>query len=147
VRLLGRNMRNLSPWFPELVLAANALPGGIILDGEIVIGTGRGVSDFGALQQRLTIARSNGERGSRKSAVLLTCDVLQFACELLLDQPLVCRRERFDQLLEDNHGCLQPADQTSHVGLAEEWLSFVPGLEGWLPNAPTVVMCQANAGG
>src|SRR5438876_2766925 len=97
VRLLSRNMRDLSPWFPELVWAANALPGGTILDGEIVIANVRGLSDFGALQQRLTIARRATANAARESpAVLLTFDVLQFAGESLLDQPLVCRRQRLD---------------------------------------------------
>ena len=131
VRLLSRNMRDLSPWFPELVWAANALPGGTILDGEIVIANVRGLSDFGALQQRLTIARRATANAARESpAVLLTFDVLQFAGESLLDQPLVCRRQRLDQLLEDSDGCLRGVDQTSHVELAEQWLSLVPGLEG-----------------
>src|ERR1051326_1981699 len=116
VHLLSRNMRDLSPWFPELVWAANALPGGTILDGEIVVASGRGVSDFSALQQRLTIARRATASAARQNpAVLLTFDVLQFAGESLLDQPLVCRRERLHQLLEDSHGCLQRVDQTSHV--------------------------------
>jgi ATP-dependent DNA ligase len=131
VRLLSRNMRDLSPWFPELVWAASALPCGTILDGEIVIASGGGLSDFGALQQRLTTARRATASAARECpAVLLTFDVLQFAGESLLDQPLVYRRQQLDQLLEANHGCLQRVDQTSHVELAEQWLSLVPGLEG-----------------
>ena len=131
VHLLSRNRRDLSPWFPELVWAANALPGGTILDGEIVIATDRGVSDFGALQQRLTIAsRATASRARETPGVLLTFDVLELAGESLLEQPLVLRRERLEQLLEHCHGCLQRVDQTAHVELAEQWLSLVPGLEG-----------------
>jgi ATP-dependent DNA ligase len=37
VQVLSRNLRDLAPWFPELVQAARALPPGTLLDGEIVI--------------------------------------------------------------------------------------------------------------
>ena len=56
VELLSRNMRDLSPWFPEIVGAGRALPVDTLVDGEVVIADGQGRSDFTALQQRLTVA-------------------------------------------------------------------------------------------
>jgi bifunctional non-homologous end joining protein LigD len=57
VQLLSRNARDLAPWVPELVQAGQALSPGTLLDGEIVIADELGRSDFGALQQRLAIAK------------------------------------------------------------------------------------------
>jgi bifunctional non-homologous end joining protein LigD len=77
VQVLSRNLRDLAPWFPELVQAARALPPGTLLDGEIVISDEHGQADFGALQQRLT--RSPGEvrhkspRRTHPSSSCLTC--------------------------------------------------------------------------
>src|ERR1700730_12636792 len=58
VQVLSRNLRDLAPSFPELVQAARSLLAGTLLDGEIVIADESGNADFGALQQRLTVARS-----------------------------------------------------------------------------------------
>ena len=57
VQVLSRNLRDLAPSFPELGQAAHSLPAGTLLDGEIVIADESGHADFGALQQRLTVAR------------------------------------------------------------------------------------------
>lgn len=57
VQLLSRSRRDLAPWFPELTAAAETLPCNTLLDGEIVIADQSGQADFGALQQRLTLAR------------------------------------------------------------------------------------------
>jgi len=67
VQLLSRNARDLAAWFPELVQAGQALSPGTLLDGEIVIADDLGRSDFGALQQRLSIA--NGPRPRPRSNI------------------------------------------------------------------------------
>jgi hypothetical protein len=45
VDLVSRNMRDLSPWFPEIVCAGRALPVDTLVDGEIVIADEQGRSD------------------------------------------------------------------------------------------------------
>jgi bifunctional non-homologous end joining protein LigD len=50
IELLSRNTRDMSPWFPELVGAGQALPVDTLVDGEIVIADEQGRSDFTALQ-------------------------------------------------------------------------------------------------
>src|SRR5215472_7896160 len=77
VELHSRNMRDLSPWFPEIVGAGRALPVDTLVDGEIVIADGQGRSDFTALQQRLTVARRAAAAAAiAHPAVLLVFDVL-----------------------------------------------------------------------
>ncbi len=56
-QLLSRNTKDLTPWFPEVVQAALVLPSGTLLDGETVIADDLGHSDFGALQQRMSVAK------------------------------------------------------------------------------------------
>src|SRR4051794_10725115 len=68
VQVLSRNLRDLAPSFPELVQAAPSLPAGTLLDGEIVIADESGHADFGALQQRLTIARRTAGQASSAAA-------------------------------------------------------------------------------
>ena len=78
VQVLSRNLRDLAPSFPELVQAAPSLPAGTLLDGEIVIADESGHADFGALQQRLTVARRTaGQVALQRPAVLLVFDVLR----------------------------------------------------------------------
>ena len=80
VRLLSRNSRDLAPWFPELLQASMDLPLGTLLDGEIVIADQQGRPDFGALQNRLTVARKDTARvASERPAVLVVFDILRLS--------------------------------------------------------------------
>ena len=45
---LSRNGRDLAPWFPELVAAAEVLSVGTLLDDETVIAEDKGLAEFGA---------------------------------------------------------------------------------------------------
>src|SRR5437870_10185149 len=55
VRLISRNMLDLTTGFPEIVSALERVPGGdFILDGEIVALDRKGISRFQLLQQRGT---------------------------------------------------------------------------------------------
>jgi DNA ligase 1 len=76
--LLSRNSRDLGPWFPELLQAAQSLPVGTLLDGEIVISDDNGAPDFGALQARLSSARNDLPRVvHERAAVLVAFDMLE----------------------------------------------------------------------
>jgi ATP-dependent DNA ligase len=74
VQLLSRNGRDLGPWFPELVRAAEALPARTLLDGEIVICDATGWADFGSLQQRLSTARKRVADAALQSPAILVVD-------------------------------------------------------------------------
>src|SRR2546430_14430971 len=78
VQVLSRNLRDLAPSFPELLQAARSLPAGTLLDGEIVIADESGNPDFGALQQRLTVARrAAGQVALQRPAAPLVSDVVE----------------------------------------------------------------------
>jgi ATP-dependent DNA ligase len=131
VRLLSRNLKDLSVSFPEVVRAAETLPLDTVIDGEIVIADAHGNSDFGALQERL----STGRRGASKAAcdrpaVLLTFDVLRDSGLEVTDRPLRERRAHLEGLLEVEPACLQLIAQTTDVDGAEDWLRLLPGIEG-----------------
>ena len=131
VQVLSRNLRDLAPSFPELVQAAPSLPAGTLLDGEIVIADESGHADFGALQQRLTVARrAAGQVALRRPAVLLVFDVLELGGVPLTELPLRNRRKRLEDFLPGLHPSLQLMTQTRDLALAQQWLALLPAWEG-----------------
>ena len=131
VQLLSRNLKDLGAAFPELLTAGQDLPAGTLLDGEIVIADADGRSNFGALQERLGVAR----RGvcaatSRTPAVLLAFDVLHDAGADLTDLALWVRRQHLEALLGPSRPHVQLIAQTRSIAEAEDWLALVPGNEG-----------------
>jgi ATP-dependent DNA ligase len=129
-QLLSRNGRDLAPWFPEVTRAADTLPSNTLLDGEIVIADETGQADFGALQQRLTLARKFvADAIAARPAILLVFDVLELAGDEFVALPLTRRRRALEEVLSLGHPCLQLVAQTSDVEVAEAWLR-ISGLEG-----------------
>jgi ATP-dependent DNA ligase len=130
VQLFSRSGRDLGPWFPELTAAAKSLPCKTLVDGEIVIADESGQADFGALQQRLTLARKFlAEAVATRPAILLVFDVLELAGDELEARALSERRRLLERLLAPGHPCLQLVAQTLDIEVAEAWLE-VAGLEG-----------------
>src|SRR6266567_6278244 len=106
-------------------------PPGTLLDGEIVIADESGHADFGALQQRLTVARrAAGQVALRRPAVLLVFDVLELGGVPLTELPLRNRRKRLEDFLPGLHPSLQLMTQTRDLALAQQWLALLPALEG-----------------
>jgi ATP-dependent DNA ligase len=131
VRLLSRNLKDLSLSFPELADAAQSLPFDTVLDGEIVIADEHGNADFGALQRRLGAGKRGAtDAAQRRPAVLLMFDLLRLAGSDLTAQPLHVRRAHLESLLALDIPCLQLVAQTSSVTEAEEWLTLLRSLEG-----------------
>jgi ATP-dependent DNA ligase len=129
-QLLSRNARDLSPWFPEIVAAAQKLPPGTLLDGEIVISDEAGWVDFAGLQERLSTARNHVQDAVRqRPAALVTFDLLEARGASIQAQPLLQRRSELQRLLDGLHPCLQLVEQTADVQLARDWLSLA-SLEG-----------------
>jgi len=101
------------------------------VDGEIVIADESGHADFGALQQRLTIARRTaGQVALQRPAVLLVFDVLELGGVPLTELPLRNRRKRLEDFLPGLHPSLQLMTQTRDLALAQQWLALLPALEG-----------------
>ena len=88
-----------------------------------------GRSNIGALQERLGKARRDAAREALQSpAVLLAFDLVRDGGVELLDCPLGERR--LETLLRTSRAYLQLVAQTVSLEEAQEWLTFVPGLEG-----------------
>jgi ATP-dependent DNA ligase len=128
--LLSRNARDLGPWFPEIVAAAQKLPPGTLLDGEIVMCDEAGWVDFGGLQERLSTARARVRDAVRqRPAALLAFDLLEAGGTSIQAESMAQRRGELERLLDGLHPCLQLVEQTADVETARDWLTL-PSLEG-----------------
>ncbi|MGW4345269.1 ATP-dependent DNA ligase [Streptomyces sp. NPDC004690] len=121
--------------FPDLVQAAAALPGDLILDGELVVLEGEHLS-FEALQRRAASGgRTARQLAEQKPAHFIVFDVLQFDGQELLREPYSRRRAALEHLFAER--ALAPpwtlCPETSDVHQAQDWLDYwtrVPGVEG-----------------
>ena len=75
-----------------------------------------GQADFGALQQRLTLARRFiGPAAAARPAILLVFDVLALAGDELASLPLSDRRRVLEGLLVSANACLQIVAHTMDI--------------------------------
>ena len=105
VGLFSRSREDLSEAFPELVDAFSAIPEPAILDGEILAwnpGEQRALP-FTALQQRIGRKRVTSEMQRQIPVIFMGFDVLYLHGNLLLDLPLVKRREHLETFIAQ-HG-------------------------------------------
>ncbi|MFG2753950.1 ATP-dependent DNA ligase [Streptomyces xanthophaeus] len=126
--------------FPDLVAAADQLPYGLVLDGEVLVWDPEaGALSFGALQRRAAArarARTAPALAARLPAFFVAFDVLQTdGGTELLTLPYRERRRRLEVLFAARElaapWTLCP--MTTDVAVAREWLeewTDVPGLEG-----------------
>jgi ATP-dependent DNA ligase len=64
------------------------------------------------------------------AAILVAFDALEIDGSALVDEPLAVRREHLEVLLEARDPRVQLVEQTPDVDLAEDWLKFLPSIEG-----------------
>jgi bifunctional non-homologous end joining protein LigD len=95
-RLFSRNENDATVSFPEL--AGLPVPD-VLLDAEVVA-FADGAPSFAALAERMHVSRADRARvlADRLPVTLLVFDLLRLGDEDLLDQPLVVRRERLEDL-------------------------------------------------
>jgi ATP-dependent DNA ligase len=104
VELGSRNERSITRYFPELVEAiADGLPARCVVDGEIVVPGGDGLSlDFWSLQQRVHPAASRVNMLAEQTpARLVVFDLLALDDLDLTGRPFAERRSRLEQALAD----------------------------------------------
>ena len=124
----SRDLRPLDRYFPELHDALlTALPPDIVVDGEIVIATERGL-DFDALQLRLHPAASRVEKLARATpSSFVAFDLLALDGRDLRGEPQSERR----RLLEEALGGVQPPVHLTPVtrarDVASDWLARFEG--------------------
>jgi ATP-dependent DNA ligase len=125
VRILSRNARELTRWFPEVAERLGQLPRPCILDGELIaLSSGR--LDFDALSACLGGARPAGAELS-----LVCFDVIQAPDTDLRPLPFAERRRRLEALAAANPALLI-TPQSADPAIARRWRDDrdAVGLEG-----------------
>jgi ATP-dependent DNA ligase len=126
--LQSRNKKPLLRYFPELrepLLAQ--LPDRIVLDGELVIATPRGL-DFDALQLRQHPAESRVKKLSVEiPASYVAFDLLALGAESLLEEPFRDRRAGLERLLQDADPPIYVTPATTSTDEALRWFDAFEG--------------------
>lgn len=122
-RLDSRNSKPLLRYFPELRPALAQLPGGAVVDGEVVVVVD-GALDFDALQNRLHPAASRVELLARQTpAELVAFDLLALDGRDLRPHPFAERRQHLESLAADLGSPWHLTPQTTDVTTAAAWFT------------------------
>jgi ATP-dependent DNA ligase len=128
VFIQSRDLRPFDRYFPDLGrLFAERLPGGTVIDGEIVVATRAGL-DFDALQMRLHPAASRVEKLARETpASFVAFDLLAAKGRDFRGEPLLARRRALEALLGKAQPPLYLTPATTERDVALEWLDRFEG--------------------
>jgi ATP-dependent DNA ligase len=128
VRLFAKSGKPLHRFFPEIVAALAALAGDFLLDGELTIPIGDGLS-FDALQARLHPAESRIRKlAAETPALLVLFDVLELGGKELRDLPFADRRAALERFHADHPSpALRLSPVTHDFAEARGWLARVGG--------------------
>lgn len=128
VYVQSRDARPLDRYFPELVEALRReLPESIVVDGEIVIATPRGL-DFGLLQLRLHPAASRVKKlAEEMPSSFVAFDLLALGDEDLRALPQRERRARLEAALAHVRPPVHLTPSTRDPAVAEEWFRRFEG--------------------
>ena len=136
VWLWSRGEEEVSAGFPDVVAAAQALPVGTVLDGELLawqagVDDG-GVRSFNDLQQRLNRKKPSAKVLEDIPCRLLTYDLLEEGGVDLRALPMRERRQRLEVLARSHGFLVSPlAKSSTWEGLDEIWQqSRAHGVEG-----------------
>jgi ATP-dependent DNA ligase len=131
VVLQAKSGKPLTRYFPELVEAFSALePRSFVLDGEIVVPSGKTLS-FDELLQRIHPAQTRIKRlAAETPARFIAFDLLEEGGRELMEQPLSGRREALDAFAEREFGdapliALSPA--TTSLAVGKRWFKLSGG--------------------
>jgi len=132
VELGSRGSKMLTRYFPELTEAlAGQLPPGVVLDGEIVVRTGRPGAerlDWEALSARIHPADSRVRRlAAETPAMFVAFDLLALDGEDLLAEPFEERRRRLEDVLAGARPPLHLTRLTRDRDVAARWLAEFEG--------------------
>lgn len=131
--LWSRQGKDLTRYFPDLyAAAAAAVSPGCVLDGEIVVWAGDGLS-FGSLQHRMTGSkRALADLVRREPASYVAFDILAVAGQDVRHRPLRERRILLEELARGWAPPMQISPATTDADEARRWLEelHVAGIEG-----------------
>lgn len=121
VRLDSRNHKPLLRYFPELEPSLTALPGGTVVDGEVVVVVDDR-TDFDALQLRIHPAESRISLLSGKTpASLVAFDLLADRGEDIRRDGFADRRRRLEALIPELEGAWHLTPSTTDPAVAADW--------------------------
>ncbi|MGE3961725.1 MAG: ATP-dependent DNA ligase [Dehalococcoidia bacterium] len=128
VYLQSRDSRPLGRYFPEVEQAVrDALPGPMVLDGELVVITEHGI-EFGLLQHRLHPAESRVRMlAETLPAAFAAFDLLADGDEDLRDSPLAERHRRLQQLVPAERPPVFHTPWTTDPAQAQDWFERFEG--------------------
>ncbi|RKS09138.1 ATP-dependent DNA ligase [Nocardiopsis sp. Huas11] len=128
-RIVSRSGEMTARRWPELAAALESLPGGLLMDGEIVCWLDGGLS-FDALLRRNTVgARRALELARAEPAHFVAFDLLRVDGRDIRDRPLSYRRGRLARLFAEGHDPhLDLTWQTDDPETAREWYEGLGGV-------------------
>jgi ATP-dependent DNA ligase len=128
VYIQSRDLKPLDRYFPELHDALiTALPDECVIDGEIVIATGKGL-DFDLLQLRLHPAASRAAKLAKETpSSFVAFDLLAAGGDDLRALPLEQRRARLEKLLAKVKPPVHLTPMTRDAKVAADWLQRFEG--------------------
>ncbi|MGR3931633.1 ATP-dependent DNA ligase [Streptomyces sp. BRA346] len=139
VQMQARSGRIVTRAFPDLAAAAQRLPVGTVLDGEVVVWVG-GRTDFAAVQKRAAAAtEARAARLARElPASYAAFDLLASGTDDLRPRPYEQRRALLTMLLEPYGPPLQAVPMTMDPEQAAAWYEAFPaiGVEGLVIKSP-----------
>lgn len=116
VRLFSRRLNDVTASYPDIASALRRVDRNVILDGEIVAMRDGRVLPFRELQARLQRKSVDDELLSGVPLAYVVFDLLALDDDLLVDEPLVRRRERLvDVLVSGNTLRLAPFDAVEEI--------------------------------
>lgn len=124
VRVLSRNRKDATSWFPEVTKALAKLKGSFILDGEVCMVDERGVPNFEALRMR------SASRCKGPPALLYAFDLLAVGSDDLRAWPLLKRKERLRKLIPKDARGVGFIDYVPEAGKALYEAAVQMGMEG-----------------
>ena len=128
IYLQSRDLKPLGRYSPELEeQLPKVLPGPVVLDGEIVIMSAKGL-DFDALQLRLHPAASRVKMlAGQTPAVFVAFDMLAEGADDLRARPFSERRVRLEAAVRAAHPPLHMTPATTSAATASDWFERFEG--------------------
>jgi DNA ligase-1 len=119
ISLWSRGEELITDRFPEIVEAADALPLGTVMDGEVLAWKGEAPLPFGDLQTRIGRKNLTPNLLKKTPVAFMVYDLLEHQGEDIRDLPLFERRERLEELF----GTLKdaPALRLCAIQRSESW--------------------------
>ncbi|MBA2709707.1 MAG: cisplatin damage response ATP-dependent DNA ligase [Tatlockia sp.] len=98
--LFTRTGENISSTFPDLL---DAIDGSVVLDGELIIQTTKGIGSFNELQQRLNRKLVTKKLVADFPAAIILYDILVWDDKDLRALPFIERRQKLEQWVAAHH--------------------------------------------